>query len=251
MNEQAIFAAAMVLSGDARAAFLEAACGGDEALGKAVEALLVAQGGLGGEAPAGGDRVAATTAALSPQPQAGTLVAGRYKLIELMGEGGMGAVWRAEQKEPVKLIKPGMDSRAVLARFEAERQALAVMDHPHIAKVFDGGMTGEGRPFFVMELVQGISLTDYCDQVRCPLRERLTLFRQVCSAVQHAHQEGIIHRDLRPSNILVAEQDGRPVAKVIDFGLAKALHGAHALTDVSMHTAIGAVVGTPLYMAPE
>jgi non-specific serine/threonine protein kinase/serine/threonine-protein kinase len=169
----------------------------------------------------------------------------------------MGSVWMAEQREPVKrlvavkLIKPGMDTRQVLARFEAERQALALMDHPNIAKVLDGGTTEHGRPYFVMELVKGLPLTDYCDHRRLPVRDRLGLFVQVCSAVQHAHQKGVIHRDLKPTNILVTEHDGTPVPKVIDFGLAKALHSTSVLTEKTLHTAYGAVVGTPLYMAPE
>ncbi len=193
----------------------------------------------------------------SSQVQAGTEIADRYQLIELLGEGGMGAVWMAEQSQPVrrmvalKLIKPGMDSRAVLARFEFERKALAVMDHPNIAKVLDGGTTLHGRPYFVMELVRGMPLTDYCDQAQLTIDQRLELFIQVCSAVQHAHQQGIIHRDLKPSNILVTERDGTAVPKVIDFGLAKVLCGDQSLTDMSLHTVFGTVVGTPLYMAPE
>lgn len=191
------------------------------------------------------------------QIESGLLLNGRYRLLELIGEGGMGSVWLAEQKEPVKrrvavkLVKAGMDSRSVLTRFEAERQALAMMDHPNIAKVLDGGVTEQGRPYFVMELVKGIPLTAYCDQVQFSIRERLELFGQVCSAVQHAHQKGIIHRDLKPSNVLVTEVDGHPVVKVIDFGLAKALHGSQVLTDQSLNTAFGSVMGTPLYMAPE
>ncbi|MGE0697196.1 MAG: protein kinase [Pirellulales bacterium] len=185
----------------------------------------------------------------------GTVIAGRYKLLEEIGEGGMGSVWVAQQTEPVrrrvalKLIKPGMDSRQVLSRFEAERQALAVMDHPHIAKVLDGGMTDQGRPYFVMEYVKGEPITDYCDHARLSVKERLKLFVQVCQAVQHAHQKGIIHRDLKPSNILVCPYDGQPVPKVIDFGLAKAMH--QSLTDHSLYTAHGVMVGTPLYMSPE
>ncbi len=185
-----------------------------------------------------------------------TVIAGRYKLRQEIGEGGMGTVFLADQARPVKrqvalkLIKPGMDSRAVLARFEAERQALAIMDHPHIAKVLDAGATEDGRPFFVMELVKGIPLTDYCDQHRLGLPERLDLFRQICSAVQHAHQKGIIHRDLKPGNILVESHDGKPVPKVIDFGLAKATDGLQ-LTDHSAYTGFGGMAGTPLYMAPE
>jgi tRNA A-37 threonylcarbamoyl transferase component Bud32 len=183
------------------------------------------------------------------------MIGGRYKLIEAIAEGGMGTVWMAEQREPVKrkvaikLVKAGMDSRQVLARFEAERQALALMDHPNIAKVFDGGMTDQGRPFFVMEYVKGVPLTYYCDQARLSLKERLNLFIPVCQAVQHAHQKGIIHRDLKPSNILICLYDGKPVPKVIDFGLAKAMH--QSLTEQTLHTAFGMMVGTPLYMSPE
>ena len=167
----------------------------------------------------------------------------------------MGAVWIAQQIEPVKrkvalkLIKPGMDSQSMLARFEAERQALALMDHPHIAKVLDGGLTEAGRPFFVMEYVKGVPITEYCDAARLSVTERLGLFVQVCQAVQHAHQKGIIHRDLKPSNILVALYDGTPVPKVIDFGLAKAVQ--QPLTERTLHTALETVVGTPLYMSPE
>ncbi len=184
------------------------------------------------------------------------MIAGRYKLREEIGEGGMGSVYLAEQLQPVKrrvalkLIKAGMDSRTVLARFESERQALALMDHPNIAKVLDAGTTENGRPFFVMELVKGIPLTGYCDQHRLGLLERLALFRQICSAVQHAHQKGIIHRDLKPTNILVESHDGSPVPRVIDFGLAKATSGLQ-LTEQSLYSAFGTVAGTPLYMAPE
>ena len=168
----------------------------------------------------------------------------------------MGTVYLAEQLRPVrrqvalKLIKPGMDSRNVLARFESERQALALMDHPHIARVLDAGSTADGRPFFVMELVKGIPITEYCDAHRLDIPARLALFRQVCSAVQHAHQKGIIHRDLKPSNILVEAHDDKPVPKVIDFGLAKATSGMR-LTEQSLFTAFGSVAGTPRYMAPE
>ena len=191
----------------------------------------------------------------STDPTPGVIIGGRYKLLENIGEGGMGSVWVAEQQRPVKrkvaikLIKPGMDSKQVLARFEAERQALAVMDHPNIAKVFDGGLTDNGRPYFVMEYVKGVPFTDYCDRARLSLKDRLTLFIAVCSAVQHAHQKGIIHRDLKPSNILICLYDGHPVPKVIDFGLAKAMH--QPLTDQSIYTAHGVMVGTPLYMSPE
>jgi serine/threonine protein kinase len=149
----------------------------------------------------------------------------------------------------IKLIRAGMDSKLVLARFDAERQALAMMDHPNIARVYDGGMTERGRPFFVMEYLRGTPLTDYCDQARLSIRERMELFQQVCRAVQHAHTKGIVHRDLKPSNILVCQYDGRPVTKVIDFGLAKALN--QDLTDLTLHTAHGVMVGTPIYMSPE
>jgi serine/threonine protein kinase len=168
----------------------------------------------------------------------------------------MGTVYLAEQLRPVrrqvalKLIKPGMDSRNVLARFESERQALALMEHPNIARVLDAGTASDGRPYFVMELVKGIPITEYCDNHRLDLNDRLALFRQVCSAVQHAHQKGIIHRDLKPSNILVEAHDDKPVPKVIDFGLAKATSGMR-LSEQSLFTAFGSVAGTPLYMAPE
>jgi serine/threonine-protein kinase len=202
-----------------------------------------------------GQSVENAAAVPSPNdPRPGTVIAGRYKLLENIGEGGMGSVWVAEQqpirrKVAIKLIKAGMDSKHVLARFEAERQALALMDHPHIAKVFDGGMTDQGRPFFVMEYVKGVPITSYCDAARLPLQERLKLFVPVCHAVQHAHQKGIVHRDLKPSNILVCLYDGQPVPKVIDFGLAKALH--QQLTELSLFTGHGVMVGTPLYMSPE
>ncbi|MEY3174821.1 MAG: Serine/threonine-protein kinase PknB [Planctomycetota bacterium] len=185
----------------------------------------------------------------------GDEILGRYRLLQLIGEGGMGAVWLAQQTQPVrrrvaiKLIRPGMDSKLVLARFDAERQALALMDHPNIARVHDGGVTERGRPFFVMEYLRGTPLTDYCDQARLSVRERMELFLQVCRAVQHAHTKGIVHRDLKPSNILVCHYDGRPVPKVIDFGLAKALN--QDLTDLTLHTAHGVMVGTPIYMSPE
>src|SRR6201993_2161274 len=204
---------------------------------------------------AGKPECAPTVSLESPADHVGTLVAGRYKLLEQIGEGGMGTVWIAEQIQPVrrkvalKLIKAGMDSKTVLARFEAERQALALMDHPNIARVLDGGTTESGRPFFVMEHVKGIPFTKYCDEARLSVQERLALFMPVCHAVQHAHQKGVIHRDLKPSNILVCLYDGVPIPKVIDFGLAKAMH--HPLTEHTLHTAQGLMMGTPLYMSPE
>jgi len=245
-----------------RPAILERVCGEDRELRGAVEALLrahddsldlppAAGGAEGTRVYPNGDAAAAPGGEYQP----GALIAGRYKLLEAIGEGGMGTVWVAEQTQPVrrkvalKLIKAGMDSKSVLARFEAERQALAVMDHPNIAKVLDGGLTDTGRPFFVMEYVKGVPITEYCESTRLSIPERLQLFVQVCQAVQHAHQKGIIHRDLKPSNILVAPYDGRPAPKVIDFGLAKATH--ESLTERTLHTGHETVVGTPLYMSPE
>ena len=180
---------------------------------------------------------------------------GRYKLLEKVGEGGCGVVYVAEQTAPVrrrvalKVIKLGMDTKAVVARFEAERQALAMMDHPNIAKVFDAGTTETGRPYFVMELVRGIRITEYCDQNHLTTKERLDLFIKVCQAIQHAHQKGIIHRDIKPSNILVTLHDGVPVPKVIDFGIAKATEGR--LTDNTVYTQLHQFIGTPAYMSPE
>jgi hypothetical protein len=248
------FLAAAELPAAERATYLSAHCG-DAELRAAVERLLAAHDQPASvlERPAP-PALELTTAHQAPE-QPGLVIAGRYKLLEEIGEGGMGTVWVAEQTEPVrrkvalKLIKAGMDSRAVLARFEAERQALALMDHPNIAKVLDGGATEAGRPFFVMEYVKGVPITEYCEAARLSVPERLQLFVQVCTAVQHAHQKGIIHRDLKPSNILVAPYDDRPVPKVIDFGLAKALH--QSLTERTLHTAHETVLGTPLYMSPE
>src|SRR5918992_3178708 len=180
---------------------------------------------------------------------------GRYKLLEQIGEGGMGLVFVAEQTEPVKrkvalkVIKPGMDSRQVVARFEAEGQALALMDHVNIARVFDGGVTDAGRPYFVMELVHGVPITRYCDDNHLTPRERLELFVPVCQAIQHAHQKGIIHRDIKPSNVMVTLYDGKPVPKVIDFGIAKA--AGQVLTDKTLFTNYAQMLGTPLYMSPE
>src|SRR5580704_1127967 len=186
--------------------------------------------------------------------QAGALI-GPYKLMEQIGEGGFGLVFVAEQQKPVrrrvalKVVKPGMDTRDVIARFDAERQALALMDHPNIARVLDAGATDSGRPYFVMELVHGIPITDYCNQNQLTPRERVELFVSVCQAVQHAHQKGIIHRDIKPSNVLVTSHDGRPMVKVIDFGVAKALH--QPLTDKTIYTRFAQMIGTPLYMSPE
>ncbi|MHC4431462.1 MAG: serine/threonine protein kinase, partial [Planctomycetota bacterium] len=184
----------------------------------------------------------------------GTVI-GRYKLLERIGEGGMAVVYMAEQEKPVrrrvalKVIKLGMDTKSVIARFEAERQALALMDHQNIAKVLDAGATDTGRPYFVMELVQGVSITKYCDQNNLCTKERLGLFIQVCQAVQHAHQKGIIHRDIKPSNIMVAKRDGTAAPKVIDFGIAKATN--RRLTEKTLFTRYAHIVGTPAYMSPE
>jgi serine/threonine protein kinase len=207
-------------------AFLERACAGDAELRAEVEKLLRARSELGSfhEPPRPG--VAQTID--EPVCERPGVVIGPYKLIQELGAGGMGAVWMAQQTEPVKrlvalkVIKPGMDSRQVIARFEAERQALALMDHPNIARVFDAGTTSAGRPYFVMELVKGLPLTKFCDERRLPPRERLALFIPVCQAIQHAHQKGIIHRDIKPSNVMVTLYDGKPLPKVIDFGVAKA-----------------------------
>jgi serine/threonine protein kinase/tetratricopeptide (TPR) repeat protein len=258
MTEETIFTEALAIDDPAkRAAFLDRACGGDAALRGRLDRLLdrhrEAGSFLGGAAELP-PSAAGPTAALATDRPAGSTI-GPYRLIEPIGEGGMGAVWMAQQTEPVrrlvalKLIKPGMDSQQVIARFEAERQALALMDHPNIAKVLDGGTTGAGRPYFVMDLVKGVPITKYCDEHRLTPRQRLELFLPVCQAVQHAHQKGVIHRDLKPSNVLVALYDGRPVPKVIDFGVAKA--AGQSLTEKTLVTGFGAIVGTPEYMSPE
>ncbi|HEY1379215.1 MAG TPA: serine/threonine-protein kinase, partial [Gemmataceae bacterium] len=241
-------------SADARAEYLRQACGIDSGLRERVQVLLRAYEEQASflEAPP-----AVGTAPTIDQPASespGTVI-GPYRLIDPIGEGGMGAVWMAQQTEPVKrlvalkLIKPGMDSKQVVARFEAERQALALMDHPNIARVLDGGTTGGGRPYFVMDLVKGVPITRYCDDHRLTPRQRLELFVPVCQAVQHAHQKGIIHRDIKPSNVLVALYDGRPVPKVIDFGVAKA--AGRPLTEKTLATGFGTIVGTLEYMSPE
>jgi serine/threonine protein kinase/Tfp pilus assembly protein PilF len=258
-----------------RQAFIQEACGGDELLAGRVEALLRAHSQPNSllDAPH-----LVATIDTGPPAKPGTQI-GPYILRELLGEGGFGVVYLAEQEQPVrrrvalKIIKPGMDTRQVIARFEAERQALAMMDHPNIAKVLDAGMVGAasraahdaipddepnsparlagptGRPYFVMELVQGVPITEYCDQCNLSTHERLKLFVTVCHAVQHAHQKGIIHRDLKPTNVLVAMQDGQPAPKIIDFGVAKAID--QQLTEHTLTTAFAPMVGTPLYMSPE
>jgi WD40 repeat protein len=250
---EAIFFAALEREPAERTVYLDEACGGDADLRRRVEKMLAAQS----QARSFLEQPAATSVTVDLPSAAegpGTVI-GPYKLLERIGEGGFGVVFLAEQAEPVrrkvalKVLKAGMDTRPVVARFEAERQALAIMDHPNIAKVFDGGVTPSGRPYFVMELVKGVPITDFCDQHHLTPRQRLELFVPVCQAVQHAHQKGIIHRDLKPSNVLVSRHDSTPVVKVIDFGVAKAL--GQELTDKTLFTGLGQLVGTPLYMSPE
>ncbi|MBW3598519.1 MAG: serine/threonine protein kinase, partial [Planctomycetes bacterium] len=254
-HERSLFCEALERpSPEARAAYLDQACRGDAELRARVESLLEAHEAVGGflqgRLPDDAPTLDAPPLAEGPGTQIGP-----YKLLQQIGEGGFGVVFMAEQTEPVerrvalKIIKPGMDTRQVIARFEAERQALALMDHPHIARVLDAGATDSGRPYFVMELVKGIPITRYCDEHQLTPRERLELFVPVCQAVQHAHQKGVIHRDLKPSNILVAQYDSRPVPKVIDFGVAKAT--SQRLTEKTMFTQFGQIVGTLEYMSPE
>jgi tRNA A-37 threonylcarbamoyl transferase component Bud32 len=253
--EEKLFSQAFALAPGERPAFLARACGDDAALRRRIEGLLRAT-----------ERAGAFLD--SPSTLGPEIVAGRqdttdlsgarigpYRLIEKIGEGGAGVVYEAEQEEPVrrrvalKLLKPGMDTAAAIARFAAERQAIALMEHPNIARVFDAGATEQGRLYFAMELVRGVRITDYCEQSRLPVAARLDLFIAVCHAVQHAHQKGIIHRDLKPTNILVTLHDGVPVPKVIDFGIAKAVEGR--LADRTALTEFEQVIGTPAYMSPE
>jgi serine/threonine protein kinase/Tfp pilus assembly protein PilF len=249
---RSIFLAALEHAPDEWPAFLEQACGDIADMRARVDQLLQAHQALGSIHC--GARASTTTIDEALREAPGTFI-GPYKLMEQIGEGGMGLVFVAEQQQPVrrkvavKVIKPGMDTRQVVARFEAERQALALMDHPNIAKVLDGGETASGRPYFVMELVRGVPITEYCDENQVPVRDRMELFLQVCQAVQHAHQKGIIHRDIKPSNVLVTSRDGTPVPKVIDFGVAKAV--GQQLTDKTIYTQFMQLVGTPLYMSPE
>jgi serine/threonine protein kinase len=254
LDEEEIFHVARKISDtEALSKYLDQICAGDQALRERVEALLDIHGREENFLKSLPES-AATVDHTSLTERPGDTV-GRYKLMEQIGEGGMGAVFVAEQERPIrrkvalKVIKPGMDSKAVVARFEAERQALAMMDHPNIAKVLDAGTTESGRPYFAMELVKGVPISEYCDRHRLAIRERLALFIQVCHAIQHAHQKGIIHRDIKPSNVLVTLHDGRPVPKVIDFGVAKALNAR--LTDKTIYTEHLQIVGTLLYMSPE
>ena len=248
-DPKGIFFAALDQPAADRPRFLDQACGDDRQLRARVEQLLAAHDQAG--AFLGGDGATLN----SPLPERPGAQIGPYKLLQQIGEGGMGVVHMAEQTEPVrrrvalKIIKPGMDTRQVIARFEAERQALALMDHVNIARVLDGGATTSGRPYFVMELVHGVPITQYCDDHRLTPRERLELFVPVCHAIQHAHQKGIIHRDIKPTNVMVTLYDGRPVPKVIDFGVAKATE--QTLTERTLFTQYGTMVGTLEYMSPE
>ncbi|MCX6925633.1 MAG: serine/threonine-protein kinase, partial [Verrucomicrobia bacterium] len=273
-NEEVLFWEALERAkGPEREAYLDQACAGNEALRRRLAALLQADASPDPFLePQVRDLPGQMTTQQAPDfevEEAGARI-GRYKLLEKIGEGGCGVVYMAEQEEPIrrrvafKVIKLGMDTKQVIARFETERQALALMDHPNIARVFDAGTIGapdsqlstlnsqlpQGRPYFVMELVRGIRITDYCDQNNLSTEERLNLFVQICHAIQHAHQKGIIHRDIKPSNILVTLHDGVPVPKVIDFGIAKATTGQR-LTDKTLFTAFEQFIGTPAYMSPE
>jgi serine/threonine protein kinase/tetratricopeptide (TPR) repeat protein len=252
--EHIFWDAAQIASADKRDAYLARACSEDAEMRRRVEQLLRARAMSGSflECP---PPPLAATAEYRPLREGPGAVIGPYKLLEQIGEGGFGVVFMAEQQRPVsrkvalKILKPGMDSRQVVARFEAERQALALMDHPNIARIFDAGQADSGLPYFVMELVKGVAITDFCDRGNLAVPERLRLFIAACQAVQHAHQKGIIHRDIKPSNVLVTLHDGTPVVKVIDFGIAKAI--GQRLTDKTLVTGFAQMIGTPLYMSPE
>ncbi|HLH52116.1 MAG TPA: protein kinase [Verrucomicrobiae bacterium] len=265
-REKALFVEALEIEDpEQRRQFLDRACGGDLELRQAVDKLLALSQSAGdffsGCAPAlkrtdaDADQVLSAAQATLESEIPENKCIGSYKLLQKLGEGGCGVVYMAAQEQPIrrrvalKIIKLGMDTRNVIARFEAERQALAMMDHPNIARVLDAGAIETGRPYFVMELVHGVKITDYCDQNRVSMRARLELFIQVCNAVQHAHQKGIIHRDLKPSNIMVTMHDGVPLPKVIDFGIAKATE--QRLTDKTLFTSYAQLMGTPAYMSPE
>jgi len=265
MTERSIFLAALDRPDPTeRAAYLDQACAGDAELRRRIDNLLEAHAEPGdfletpaiGEPTTGfGDEDSGDRPAASPIAEGLGSRIGSYKLLQQIGQGGMGVVYMAEQEKPVrrrvalKIIKPGMDSAQVVGRFEAERQALALMDHPNIARVLDAGTTDSGRPYFVMDLVKGIPITQYCDEAKLSPRERLELFIPVCQAIQHAHQKGIIHRDVKPSNVMVTLHDGQPVPKIIDFGVAKAID--QRLTERTVFTQYGALIGTPEYMSPE
>jgi len=253
-DEETIYHEAVARPAAERLAYLRETCKDDQALLARVQILLESRKEAGNflESPILDTNVTLDNSDALEEP--GTVI-GRYKLLERIGEGGMAVVYMAEQTEPIrrkvalKIIKLGMDTKSVIARFDAERQALAMMDHPNIAKVLDAGATETGRPYFVMELVTGVSITEYCDKNNLSTKERLALFIQVCNAVQHAHQKGIIHRDIKPTNVMVAHHDGKPVPKVIDFGIAKATN--QRLTEKTLFTRYAHIIGTPAYMSPE
>ena len=263
-SEREIFLDAIEIEDlDRRRAHIESACGGDAELRQSVEALLVGHDRPAklldhGIRPAGNDWIDETLGGLTPsistEQHIGKQI-GDYRLMEQIGEGGFGLVFVAQQDKPVKrkvalkILKPGQGSKEVIARFEAERQAVALMDHTNIAQVFDAGVTEDGRPYFAMELVRGLPITDFCDNQKLSVEGRLRLFCDVCQAVHHAHQKGVIHRDIKPSNVMVTLLDGKPVAKVIDFGVAKAI--GQSLTDKTIYTQFFSIIGTPLYMSPE
>ncbi|MCB1738726.1 MAG: serine/threonine protein kinase, partial [Gammaproteobacteria bacterium] len=254
-----LFSLTLDAPAEQRESILDRECAGDKGLKQRILKMISAAeddrflSDATADALQGQDTVDVTFAA-NPRERAGEQI-GRYKLLEQIGEGGFGTVWAAEQREPVKrrvalkIIKLGMDTTQVIARFEAERQALAMMDHPNIAKVFDAGTSETGRPFFVMELVKGVPILEYCDKEKLDTRARLNLFTKVCNAIQHAHQKGIIHRDIKPSNVLITLHDGVPVPKVIDFGIAKATNAE--LTNRTIYTEHRQMIGTPAYMSPE
>jgi serine/threonine protein kinase len=256
-HEEEIFDAARELAAHERAAYLAKACGADAPLRQRIVSMLEADAAAGAffKTQASSPTLVLSPTNLSPSIEKAGDRIGRYKLLQQIGEGGCGVVYMAEQEEPVrrrvalKVIKLGMDTKQVIARFESERQALALMDHPNIAKVLDAGATDTGRPYFVMELVRGIKITEFCDENKLSTEVRLNLFIQVCQAIQHAHQKGVIHRDIKPSNILVTVNDGVPVPKVSDFGIAKATAGR--LSEQTLFTACEQFVGTPAYMSPE
>ena len=246
-RERQIFETAIELSGDARSEWLAEACSGDPDLFERVSRLLAAHE-RASDAPS---RLVTPRPVALEDPEA----IDDYRILERIGEGGMGVVYLAEQTQPVrrrvalKIIKLGMDTKEVIARFESERQALALMNHPNIARILDAGATAQGRPYFVMEYVPGISITEYCDKMRLSVEQRLRLFMRVCLAVQHAHQKGVIHRDIKPSNVLVRDEQGEAVPKIIDFGVAKATE--RRLSELTLHTRFGFLIGTPAYMSPE
>ena len=256
MTERDLFIAALQLDPSEWRALFDRECPNDAALRQRVEKLLAAHAEAGSAfGPQNGTIDFETAAVTQAIDGAGSVVGGTYKLLQKIGEGGFGTVFMAQQEQPIrrmvalKIIKPGMDTAQIIARFESERQALALMDHPNIAKVFDAGATESGRPYFVMELVKGVPITEFCDKNHMPPEDRLKLFIDVCHAIQHAHHKGVVHRDIKPSNVMVTLHDGKPVVKVIDFGVAKAM--VQKLTERTLFTDYGQMIGTPAYMSPE